>query len=146
MRKEQNRVFKCFLCRLKMTGGVVGESMYLATKGMAYYSYWGSNFQTIQWEGGWMHWQYSCDKAVSDAIPTAVTVHYSQRPAWQAEVLWKSSASIVWYNSMECIRCEELIRMSWQPRCSPFHYKSIREMRKEVVIKRRGSREIRRQS
>ena len=48
--------------------------MYLARKGMHYYSHWDSNLHTVQCED-------SCDKAVSSAIPTAATVHHSQRPA-----------------------------------------------------------------
>lgn len=58
--------------------------MYLATKGVTYYSHSRSNLQTIQCEDESMHWQYSCDKAVSGAIPIAATVHHSQRPEWQA--------------------------------------------------------------
>lgn len=56
-----------------MKGGV-----HRATKGMAYNLHSGSNLQTVQFS----------DKAVSSATATAATVHHSQRPACQAEVLW----------------------------------------------------------
>lgn len=50
-----------------------------ATKGMSYHSHWGSNLQTVQCEGGRVHWRTSFDKAVTCAIPTAATVDHSQR-------------------------------------------------------------------
>lgn len=52
-------------------------SLRLATKIMAYYSHWSSNFQAVQ----------GFDKAASKAISTAAHVHYIQWPAWHREVL-----------------------------------------------------------
>lgn len=53
--KNKNRVFKHFLRQLKIT------ILKPKSKGMTFYSHWGSNLQTVQCEGWWMHWQYSCE-------------------------------------------------------------------------------------
>ena len=113
----------------------------LATKGMGYYSHWGSNLQTVQCEDGWRGWRYSCELCNSNrsyctSQPGASEASSECRGAVQPQLSGiKTCGDLSVKSSLGS-------HGSWGVR-GQFTTNQFREMRKEAAERRRGSGEIR---
>lgn len=83
-------------------------------KGRVYYSYCGSNLQTVRRE----RQRINCDVAVTGAIQMAAALRITARGCvTSTSVCWGTPASIVWYGNTLHIKHDELAGMLCQLRC-----------------------------